>query len=353
MTDSINSHPGNDSSRALFNERSNKLEPIANAAHRLPTGARKDSDSESRPSISPRESLRVLSKDPDDKTRRSGEGRWREPSVRSGPSTRPSHHDQPIQERGRFTASSSSPSMAKEGRPLPPHLSQLPPAPRPRRMSSRESRVSSGMREPISPLNKHPPPHHSPTLSHVSATPLSPTVQTVSSPLLPAGNVDEARKDIMADAAARAKQRRVEEEKERERERERAHKKAAELEARFKPQEPPKAEPVGRLSTCRVAIFSTCDDRIQQRHSSQKLSKARGSSSPPKWNRLNHPRQNHPGEGAIQFVRIPARTLPSRIDQLPLGLLQQKQSPGERKQHPPLRPFVATLQAILAKPNLS
>lgn len=237
-------HPsGNDSSRALFNERSNKLEPIANAAHRLPTGARKDSDSESRPSISPRESLRVLSKDPDDKTRRSGEGRWREPSVRSGPSTRPSHHDQPIQERGRFTASSSSPSMAKEGRPLPPHLSQLPPAPRPRRMSSRESRVSSGMREPISPLNKHPPPHHSPTLSHVSATPLSPTVQTVSSPLLPAGNVDEARKDIMADAAARAKQRRVEEEKERERERERAHKKAAELEARFKPQEPPKAEP--------------------------------------------------------------------------------------------------------------
>ncbi|KAF8898387.1 hypothetical protein BD779DRAFT_1666247 [Infundibulicybe gibba] len=102
-------------------------------------------------------------------------------------------------------------SRESTGRQLPPHLASTTGAPL-RRVPSRDpqmptSATSSGF------------PGHSPALSHAS---------------LSAPELDEMKKNLMQNAAARAKQRRQEEEAEREKEKERARRKAAEMEEKIK-----------------------------------------------------------------------------------------------------------------------
>ena len=110
-------------------------------------------------------------------------------------------------------------------RQLPPHLS------------------ASGSRYPdrdISPRSPRPPPN--PVLPS-EPPPRSPSLKSVGSPLapippaLPGPDVDEVRKAAMHSAAERAKLRRQQEEEEREKEKERARKKAAEIEERIKAME--------------------------------------------------------------------------------------------------------------------
>jgi serine/arginine repetitive matrix protein 2 len=126
--------------------------------------------------------------------------------------------------RGRRLSNAGPPvhngSLEDEGSFVPP-ISQATPSP------------SSSRRAPSQDHNLQPPSSTvrsvSPTHSRASA--VSPTADLV----LPSGvDLDEARRDVMHTAAERARIRRQQEEEERAKARERARKKAAELEAKMK-----------------------------------------------------------------------------------------------------------------------
>ncbi|KAJ7655143.1 hypothetical protein DFH06DRAFT_1474198 [Mycena polygramma] len=121
--------------------------------------------------------------------------------------------------------------------PVPPQVDGLPVRPQRRPSTSRESRhPPSTTPAPEPPLSARRP-SQSPSLSHASAVAPSPAVSVSQLP-----DIDEVRKDVMHDAAARAKARRQHEEEEREKEKERARRKAAELEEKIKAAEAEKAK---------------------------------------------------------------------------------------------------------------
>ncbi|KIY51370.1 hypothetical protein FISHEDRAFT_70998 [Fistulina hepatica ATCC 64428] len=277
MSTSSSSQQGNyNASRVLFNERSNRLEPYN---HNQASGPRKDvlhrdrdplphrdgpptrprgfsgtssgSQSGNTPwhgydrdrgghydrgqgvgrgaMVSPRMPFSPFgppNRESDDRVRRGDMGPPPPPLPFSG--RKPSFNDR--DRRPSFAKSDHNrrPSFNSRDRPLPPHLSpsyNAPPLPVPqRRMSSRESQRET----PHSAYSQHFP-QASPVLSHTSAQFASPEISSA----LPTADLDEVRKDVMHDAAARAKQRRQLEEEEREKEKERARKKAAELEQRI------------------------------------------------------------------------------------------------------------------------
>ncbi|KAG7099488.1 hypothetical protein E1B28_001335 [Marasmius oreades] len=106
-----------------------------------------------------------------------------------------------------------------------------------RRASSRESRYSTHSGHP--PTSSGPasarPSSQSPSLSHASAAAPA-TLSPIADPTMlhmTAAELEDVKKDLMHNAAARAKQRRQQEEEEREREKERARLKAIELEQRL------------------------------------------------------------------------------------------------------------------------
>lgn len=278
------SHPAQtpqDSSRVLFNERSNRLEPYSQS-HRPgqgPFGAKRtvyQEASGSEPRAGPHNG-HVLQKATGgefaSRSRRFSGGsagfgsgpstnytdRHRDrdhTNRRDGPPSSPrlsrDHHQSQTDSGGRDWDFGSDrgrkasmgpppiPSYAQkhsqeEGRQLPPHLTQAPASAHPRRISSRDSRFSSS-EPPLSalPLNSARLPPQSPSMSHASLVLVSPIPgQNIALPLN-APELDEARKDVMQSAAARAKQRRQQEEEEREAQKERARKKAAELEEKMK-----------------------------------------------------------------------------------------------------------------------
>ncbi|KAM6497945.1 hypothetical protein JOM56_005893 [Amanita muscaria] len=90
-------------------------------------------------------------------------------------------------------------------------------------------------------IRGHP---HSPALSHAStkAAWISPATASSPLPAVDGHNLEEMKKDVMHSAAERAKQRRQQEEEEREAQKERARKKAAELEAKMKAETEEKAQ---------------------------------------------------------------------------------------------------------------
>jgi serine/arginine repetitive matrix protein 2 len=283
------SHPAQtlqDSSRVLFNERSNRLEP-----HRPghgPFSAKRapyQEASGSEPRIV-RDNVQVLQKniggDLVSRSRRFSGGsagfgpgpsnnytdRHRDRdhlNRRDGPPISPrlprDHHSQTDSggrdwdfgsDRGRrYTMGPPSlPSYAQkhlqeEGRQLPPPLNQAAGNVHHRRVSSRDSRFSAS--EPPLSASSLPPnfarlPTQSPSVSHASLVLISPiSGQNIALPLS-AHELDEAPKDFMQSAAARAKQRRQQEEEEREVQKERARKKADELEEKMKAAEADKAK---------------------------------------------------------------------------------------------------------------
>ena len=286
------SHPAQtlqDSSRVLFNERSNRLEP-----HRPGQGPfnakratyQEASGSEPRIIRDGQHNVQVLQKNIGgefvSRSRRFSGGsagfgpgpsnnhidRHRDrdhPNRRDGPPKSPrlprDHQSQTDSggrdwdfgsDRGRrFTMGPPPvPSYAQkhsqeEGRQLPPHSNQAPSNVRPRRVSSRDSRFSAS--EPPLSAASLPPnlarlPTQSPSASHASLVLISPiSGQNIALPLS-AQELDEAPKDFMQSAAARAKQRRQQEEEEREAQKERARKKAVELEEKMKAAEADKAK---------------------------------------------------------------------------------------------------------------
>ncbi|KAF8624753.1 hypothetical protein AX15_005651 [Amanita polypyramis BW_CC] len=281
--------------RVLFNERSNKLEPYS--SHRAGHGAfpGKRGSYQDR-TVSPTEPKSAssafygLSKgssgSPDFGSTRSR----RFSSASSSSFIPPSDRDRP-RDRDRRDGIPSSPRIPKDVNGLPGRPSSLrgrerdserdfssfdrdrhstmgpPPIPgQTWRNTSRESvrqRVpSSGSVNGAAPPRRHPPqdepseslgspsvargPPHSPALSHASLSTRAPMMSPATSPLaLPAlvgHDLEELKKDVMHNAAARAKQRRQQEEEEREAQKERARKKAAELEAKMKAEAEEKAQ---------------------------------------------------------------------------------------------------------------
>jgi serine/arginine repetitive matrix protein 2 len=271
----VTAHSPQETSRVLFNERSNRLEPYSNA-RAGPHPSKRGSHHES--SISPTDlksardfppasplhnNIQLLQKhgnaDFPSRSRRFSGGssggigsgysgsyqRDREQLPRDEPPNSPRisrnnrdlseipGQDRDNGERGRRSVM-GPPALpphalrrqSKEsGRQLPPHLAEISPsttAPR-GRLSSRDSKFPSG--SSAAPR----PPSQSPALSHASAVLVSPSLPQLSAP-----DLDEVRKDVMQSAAARAKQRRQQEEEERDKEKERARRKAAEIEQRMK-----------------------------------------------------------------------------------------------------------------------
>jgi serine/arginine repetitive matrix protein 2 len=281
-------HSPQEASRVLFNERSNRLEPYSNTHRPGPGQHPTKRGGHPEFSVSPTEPrsardfpLPSPSQNPIQLLQKPGNAdfpprsrRFSGGSPASGPSnvhTRdrdqaprrdappPSPHlsrdnhntgmgkDQGFNvERGRRSAMGPPPLPLHSlrgpsrdgGRQLPPHLSQIPPsAPAPQgRLSSRDSRFSphSASGEFATPPHSARLPSQSPALSHASAAQISPALAVSALPQLSAPELDVVRKDVMQNAAARAKQRRQQEEEEREKDKERARRKAAELEERMK-----------------------------------------------------------------------------------------------------------------------
>ena len=274
-------HSPQDASRVLFNERSNRLEPYSHS-HRPGQGQYPSKRTSFQESSTPLIDLRnrdfgaptnvqVLQKsggEYESRARRysgSGSGpshafsndrpRDRDhPSRRDGPSplTRdgiPPHPDYTGRgrdfnaERGRRTSMAPPPvpqhamrrSSQEGGRQLPPHLAQSSPDAPLHQLSSRDSRLPLTEPQPPTPGSSQPHPSYSPAVSTASVGLVSPAATAaIALPHLTAPELDEARKDVMQNAAARAKQRRQQEEAEREAQKERARRKAAELEEKMK-----------------------------------------------------------------------------------------------------------------------
>lgn len=283
--------PSQESSRVLFNERSNKLEPYTNSQKPV-SGRYQDlsvSPTEPRSAGSARDnSGNLLSHSNVQVLHKSGSmdqpSRFRRFSGGSSSSVGSVHPSTQTRERdhsARWDGAPPSPlipkdnfsSLAKDrefhgdkgrrsdmgppslpvhtthghpGRQIPPHLSQVPPNTAhsqglrsPMLSHSRpQLRTSSG--EHILP-NLARLPSHSPASSHASLARISPAIATSSLPHVSVPELDEVQKDVMQSAAARAKQRRQQEEEEREKKKERARRKAAELEEQMKAAEMEKA----------------------------------------------------------------------------------------------------------------
>ncbi|KAF8213410.1 hypothetical protein K438DRAFT_1803939 [Mycena galopus ATCC 62051] len=160
------------------------------------------------------------------------------------------------------------------GRQRPPHLPMMsseaeggfPVRPQRRPSTSRESRsrlpLSATTPTADQPLSARRGPSQSPALSHTSAVAQSPRVVAPVS-LPPQVDLDEARKDVMQNAAARAKARRQQEEEEREKEKERARRKAAEIEERIRAAEAEKTAAKAKEATEQAAQAQDVLDIIE------------------------------------------------------------------------------------------
>lgn len=253
------SHSPHDSSRVLFNERSNRLEPYSRQAQppfpskRAGYQEGKDVQLLQKPSASEYNARnRRLSASSGtygptgvnggfqgDKFRDRESNTWRDGPPLSPRATK-DQHTEFNSDRGRKSnmgpppvpfANNRRPSDG--GRQLPPHLSQVSPSAPPRRLSSRDSRISPLETTSANPATSRIPPI-SPAVSHASLVLVSPKQGPAVLLPLNAPELDDARKDVMQTAAARAKQRRQQEEAEREAQKERARRKAAELEEKMK-----------------------------------------------------------------------------------------------------------------------
>ena len=289
-------HSPQDSSRVLFNERSNKLEPYSQShrASQGPFGSKRLGFHEGPGVIDPRgtkegpQNVQVLQKPSTndfgprgrrfsnsgsfgaangfvgDRTRdKDQHGRRDAPP----PSPRSQHQPPHVVDGGRdfsrrgtmgpppIPVHATSRHPQEGGRQLPPHLSHVSPntpsrpLPRDSRGTPSEPPLSAGL-PPSS--GRFPPP--SPAHSHVSLSLISPAAAAnISLPLATPADMDVVRKDVMHSAAERAKQRRQQEEEEREAQKERARRKAAEIEEKIKAEEAQKLKEKQELEAAKIA----------------------------------------------------------------------------------------------------
>ncbi|KAG5648191.1 hypothetical protein DXG03_006146 [Asterophora parasitica] len=322
-------HAQQEASRVLFNERSNRLEPYSNRPGSVQYASKRGSWQE--PSSSPTEprsardfssyghNVQLLQKPGNQEpqsfrrfsnTSSSGgfgpgpSGTWgRDQLRRDGPppSPRIPKDNFPLpgrdrEDRGRRSDMGPPPLPAHAvrgpsrdgGRQLPPHLSQIPGG-----AASQEPRRTSGDSRFGPPSANSPAPRsarlpsQSPALSHTSAARVSPAIPISPLPNLSAPELDEARKDVMQTAAARAKQRRQQEEEEREKAQERARRKAAELEERIKATEAEKAQAKEKLEAEKLAKQKQEEEAIAVIEDAVKSVQVPKDSSEPRSTKLN------------------------------------------------------------------
>lgn len=377
-----------DSSRVLFNERSNRLEPYSQTHRPGPAqfGGKRSNyhEANGEPPRGPRDgphNIQVLQKPPADFSRNrrfsGGNGGFAPPASngyvgghrdnrRDGPPPSPRMRDLPphavegnFHDKGRRTSMGPPPvpshALQKDGgsRQLPPHLSQVSPRNGPRRLPSGESRMplsepplSAGL---TSGNSTRMPPPHSPALSHASLSMLSPIAGPNATLPLSAPELDEARKDVMQTAAARAKARRQQEEEEREAQKERARRKAAELEEKMKAAEAEKqkqkdADEAAKtakvnLLSMDVNVLLTFLFRRKKLSPSSKMP-SRASKYHQLLSQCNGNPVNHLSSGHLSWTH--QLHLPTPLDRehlvgqahyldyhLPLFLLQRRQNRGE------------------------
>ena len=285
----LTAHSPRDASRVLFNERSNKLEPYNQSSHRPGQGhfsGKRLSCNEGSAVEPPRHAregphnVQVLRKptagefparrfssssggySPASAPNGHVGGHWE--GRRDGPDSSPRMRDQSFQpvegtssnksRKGSMGPPPVPPGAGQKGqsRQIPPHLSPTTHARRFSRDSllfSPEARQSGSL---PSASSGHVPPQ-SPATTHAS---ISPSVGSHATLPPNAVDLDEVRKDVMHNAAERAKARRQQEEAEREAQRERARRKAAEIEERMKAAEEEKAKQQGLEKTATVVIVS-------------------------------------------------------------------------------------------------
>lgn len=249
-----------DPSRVLFNAQSNKLEPYSKA-HQTGSGFLTRRPEILTPDKGPRDQHVAPHQQPSSRTEEHPPSRsqaWGRnqngPSSAFNSATSPRDRDfGPIGDHRARRPSNASSSAYTQGRQAPPHLnhqqydSSMPPPPLPAgmwRTPSQDSR--SGQRParggPPSSSGRSisgrsvsgrsiRPPSPSPSQSPTSSLSKHAILDLQDPANLP--DLNEMRKDLMQNAAARAKQRREQEEQEREKERVRAQQKAAEIAVRI------------------------------------------------------------------------------------------------------------------------
>lgn len=301
-------HSPQDSSRVLFNERSNRLEPYSSHSQgrfgppKDPYLARRGSRTEytssptemrnGRDAPPHTQGLQLLQKG----SEYPSSSPWRDDSKprdrrdfndSSQPSRAFSHgfeHNHPrdhynqmgappgASDRQRRFSNMGPPPLpspggfdSRETRQLPPHLSA---SQSPLMWRSSSSEADTNKRTPANPPSEASVPDvtaaRSPVASLASLSPLH-----VESPLqmpsstIPLVDIDEVRKAAMHSAAERARLRRQHEEEEREKERARARKKADEIEAKLKAAEEAKAAAQAKDNEApKVAKSDTAEDQV-------------------------------------------------------------------------------------------
>ncbi|RXW20621.1 hypothetical protein EST38_g5238 [Candolleomyces aberdarensis] len=216
-------------------------------------------------------------------------------------------------------------SAQESGRPLPPHLTQYPP-------SRRESRFTRD--EPPTPGSLKAPslPSQSPVSGHALLSAVSPVIGTLAGLPLPLGtDLEEARKDVMHSAAARAKQRREQEEAEREAQKERARRKAQELEEKMRASELEKEKEQEKQNQKKAndIVDSIINDAVKsaQPVESQRAKPEAHASKPSR-----PPGDPFPGKRPPTFPSKPSAEPPkgdswrSNIPSVPVPPLQQRKS---------------------------
>ncbi|PBK77084.1 hypothetical protein ARMSODRAFT_1079148 [Armillaria solidipes] len=257
------SQSGQEGGRVLFNERSNKLEPYSSSHRQGPNSypSKKgysdapvlDAKTSRDASTSSNSNVQLLQKSGERGRAHMGVpgsgsfDRQRDYSRRDGPGI----GHVPPSPRSAFSQPGSVNGNEIRGR----RMSNMGPPPLPGSVSRDFGQRQSAPHYPPHSYNagqggmppRYPPgppssssaasvrhPSQSPVLSHTSSTVVLPNVEATAAQLT-GPDIDELRKDVMQNAAARAKQRRQQEEEEREKEKERARRKAAELANEIKP----------------------------------------------------------------------------------------------------------------------
>lgn len=241
-------HSPQESSRVLFNEHSNRLEPFtSNSAHRPNQGSfmvRRGTSQSENTASSPTDPKHPRDNVPTSQTasKQSHQGAGYDQHNRRGgqfsSGTASTHHQERPRDKdtsrrenvahtqygaagfgslpNAAVPSAATSSLPGEDARQPPQSPRMPSSPNYRRPRSREPPPSQS----ASSVRSNSPSH--PRTSHIEGAPTTPI------------DLEEVRKDVMHNAAERAKQRRQQEEEERMRAQERARKKAAELEAKIK-----------------------------------------------------------------------------------------------------------------------
>ncbi|KAH9890956.1 hypothetical protein C8Q73DRAFT_734645 [Cubamyces lactineus] len=290
ISPSASSHSPQETSRVLFNERSNRLEPYSHqrsapaapfnrrggrpdpmtspieprrdapphthlqgGVQLLQKGARADGTQFSRTpgdrsSAFPQDALRFRDRQSSqrDHTRWQGNGPHGHDRDFSATGYPHPSRDAPFEDRVRRPPGFEPPSGSDSRRQVPPHLSAVGPGhPPSMRMDGPTQPQPTAPHVPVTVQQEAAPPSSS------SQAAISPAITDKALPTSGASAIDEeeARKAAMHEAAERARLRRQQEEEQREKERERARQKAAELEAKMKAMEEEKAREREKIET--------------------------------------------------------------------------------------------------------